>query len=454
MRSFSSPILFPFQVLEEMQEPGRSENKTASYKPDFNRCTGSFNTAATRSPGMRLGSAEMGMLQHVPSQDIYRGSYHCLALHVVPHTGVVPASHLWILPRSCAGAVKEAAVPRVFCVLPAARMSAAILPFLGPRRPQPGRTRRGIKGIPSSAKTSETQENRAHGRLAGWRTARRPHGFAPMAVAETPSGHRAMRSSRSSPSPIPILRSGLGGAAGREGAASSHAVRAPLRGNKGGGRRARPRTPPPPASPASSAACPGAQTKKKKDTFFCKLCLAQTPFLKAFTLFLLPNAISPADFSAGVPTVPGQRRGASPCCNAGLSGETPSRIREFLWERWGKEKKKKAKKPTPHFYCRKKKIVWRNRKPGGPVGTRGGRKRRAFEWVFSPQCSSGCEFSLQGSGHEKDSERATKSLMIFFPLLKHNLLPDNQRFGGNLLKGYAEQTSNYTEVRVSFIPGI
>lgn len=67
IHSFSSPILFPFQLLEEMQEPGRSENKTASYKPDFSRCTGSFNTAATRSSGMCLGSPEMTLLQHVPS---------------------------------------------------------------------------------------------------------------------------------------------------------------------------------------------------------------------------------------------------------------------------------------------------------------------------------------------------------------------------------------------------
>lgn len=130
---------------------------------------------------------------------------------------------------------------------------------------------------------------------------------------------------------------------------------------------------------------------------------------------------------AGAGGSPGALGGASPCCNAGLRGETPSRIREFLvWEKWRKKK-------IPHFSCRKK-VVLRNRKPGGAAGTGGGRKRRAFEWVFSPQCSSGREFSLQGSGHEKDPESATKSLIIFCPrflfFLKRNRLPNNQRLGG------------------------
>lgn len=233
-------------------------------------------------------------------------------------------------------------------------------------------------------------------------------------------------------------------------------LRAPLRGNKGGSRRARPAHPPPPASPLG-APQPGQEYRPKKRYFFFFFFLSANAVFEsvhsppfALLRFLLPRgaqkllgaAAAPCPRSpgsagateAGTGSSPGALGDASPCCNAALRGETPSRLCEFLvWEQWRKKKKKKQQ--TPHFSCiYKKKIVWRNRKPGGAAGSRGGRKRRAFEWVVSPQCSSGREFSLQGTGHEKDPERATKSLLIFCPLfffsLKHNRLPDNQRFGG------------------------
>lgn len=54
---FANPILFPLQLLREMQElRRRSENKTASCKLDFNTCTSSFNNTPKRSSGINLGS--------------------------------------------------------------------------------------------------------------------------------------------------------------------------------------------------------------------------------------------------------------------------------------------------------------------------------------------------------------------------------------------------------------
>lgn len=63
-------------------------------------------------------------------------------------------------------------------------------------------------------------------------------------------------------------------------------------------------------------------------------------------------------------------------------------------------RKKKKKYPTLF------KIIWRNRNPGRATGTRGGRTQRCFEWVVSSSARV-AEFSLHGSGDEKDPEKAT-----------------------------------------------
>lgn len=204
-------------------------------------------------------------------------------------------------------------------------------------------------------------------------------------------------------------------------------LQAPLRGNKGGSRRARPRTPPAASLPAPELRSLAKSTEKKKPNFFFKLWFAQTPFFKSFTLLLFPNVVSPADFSYGVPRHCSGRRQLRAHVPRSAGGRQPRRSRgrvPVLQRRAARRNSQldlrvscvgtveEEKKKYPHFSCRKK-IVWRNRKPGGAAGTRGGRKRRAFEWVVSPQCSSGREFSLQGSGHEKDPERTTKSLKIF-----------------------------------------
>lgn len=202
----------------------------------------------------------------------------------------MPVSRLRILPRSCAEAVKDATVPKraqVFCMLPAARLSTAIPPFLGPRRPQPGRTRcstqlpppgaatRASPDLPKSWKPRRIDHS---GKVAGRRTARPPHDVCPDGCCLLPAAPRPPSSAqtdsdppRTAPSPIPILRStrgagsGLGGAAGREQLPAMR-LRAPLRGNKGGGRRARPCTPPTASLPlGSSAAWP---RQKKIYTFF------------------------------------------------------------------------------------------------------------------------------------------------------------------------------------------
>lgn len=94
---------------------------------------------------------------------------------------------------------------------------------------------------------------------------------------------------------------------------------------------------------------------------------------------------------------------------------------------WGRKKK------YPILF----KIIWRNRNPGRATG-KGRETQRCFEWVVSSSARV-AEFSLHGSGDEKDPERATHKKTHpteFFCLFLKNIIDCQttiRDLGGNLL---------------------